>query len=202
MRGQSFGKLAVGIRVVDETSHKLPSFGTLLFMRTLFLVSAYTVGAIFYVWYARSCDAGSQLLYGKRQPQKTGWHDKLTKTVVVKAHKAQLDKTKRLINDLYPRTASTIRQSFSSPKTGKKYLPQPYLAPSCMACVSFCVKNTIKAKRARKDKIFNAFNLTPLSQVKVVILRDKTAIMGQDKPWGCRLVCPKSFPNRQAYKIS
>ena len=94
MRGQSFGKLAVGIRVVDETSHKLPSFGTLLFMRTLFLVSVYTVGAIFMSGMPALMMLATNYFMANANPKKQGWHDKLTKTVVVKAHKAQLDKTK------------------------------------------------------------------------------------------------------------
>ncbi len=93
MRGQSFGKLVMGIRVVDEKTHKLPSFGTLLFMRTIFLVLAYTLGTMMMSGLPALIMLTTNYMMANGNPKKQGWHDKMTKTIVVKAHKNQLDKT-------------------------------------------------------------------------------------------------------------
>ena len=43
LRGQSLGKLITGIRVVDQTTHRLPSFTKLIGMRTLLLFIIYNL---------------------------------------------------------------------------------------------------------------------------------------------------------------
>lgn len=95
MRGQSFGKLVMGIRVVDEKTIKLPSFGTLVFMRTLFLVMVYAIGASLMSGLPAMIMLGINYFMAKGNDKKQGWHDKMTKTLVVKAKPSQLDKTKK-----------------------------------------------------------------------------------------------------------
>lgn len=95
MRGQSFGKMAMGIRVVDEKTGKLPSFGTLVFMRTLFLVFAYAIGATLMSGIPAIVMLTVHYMMAKGNDKKQGWHDKMTKTLVVKAKASQLDKTKK-----------------------------------------------------------------------------------------------------------
>lgn len=95
MRGQSFGKLVMGIRVVDERTGKLPSFGTLVFMRTLFLVTVYALGASLMSGLPAIMMLAMNYFMAKGNDKKQGWHDKMTKTLVVKAKPSQLDKTKK-----------------------------------------------------------------------------------------------------------
>lgn len=93
MRGQSFGKLVMGIRVVNQDTHKLPSLGNLLFMRTVFLVTAYFVGMSTFSGLPAMIMLSANYLMANASPTKQGWHDRLTKTLVVKAQPSQLDKT-------------------------------------------------------------------------------------------------------------
>ena len=91
LRGQSLGKLITGIRVVDQTTHRLPSFTKLIGMRTLLLFIIYNLlfsftsflGFVFIIvhYYMAS-----------KSPENIGWHDKLAKTLVVKADSSQLVK--------------------------------------------------------------------------------------------------------------
>lgn len=94
MRGQSFGKLVMGIRVVDIKTGKLPSFGTLVFMRTLFLIVLYVIGASVMSGLPAMIMLGANYIIAKGNDKKQGWHDKMTKTLTVKAKPSQLDKTK------------------------------------------------------------------------------------------------------------
>lgn len=95
MRGQSFGKMVMGIRVVDEKTGKLPSVGTLVFMRTLFLVVLYAVGASLMSGLPALIMLSTNYLMAKGNDKKQGWHDKMTRTLTVKAKPSQLDKTKK-----------------------------------------------------------------------------------------------------------
>lgn len=92
MRGQSFGKMVMGIRVVNEKTMKLPSLGTLLFMRTTFLVVVYFIGMTVLSGMPALVMLITNYLLASKSPTKQGWHDKMTKTVVVKAQPSQLDK--------------------------------------------------------------------------------------------------------------
>lgn len=94
VRGQSFGKLVMGIRVVDENTGKLPSMGTLVFMRTLFLITVYVMGAMLISGLPAMIMLGVNYIMANGNDKKQGWHDKLTKTLVVKAKPSQLDKSK------------------------------------------------------------------------------------------------------------
>lgn len=94
MRGQSFGKMVMGIRVVDEKTHKLPKLGTLLFIRTCFLVMVYVIGMTFMSGLPALVMLIANYLIAKNSPTMQGWHDRLGKTLVVKAQPIQLDKTK------------------------------------------------------------------------------------------------------------
>ena len=91
LRGQSLGKLITGIRVVDQTTHRLPSFTKLIGMRTLLLFIIYNLlfsftsflgFVVFIVHYYMA----------SKSPENIGWHDKLAKTLVVKADSSQLIK--------------------------------------------------------------------------------------------------------------
>lgn len=95
MRGQSFGKLVMGIRVVDEKTGKLPSFGTLVFMRTLFLIVVYAIGASIMSGLPAMGMLAVNYGMAKGNEKNQGWHDKITKTLTVKAKPSQLDKTKK-----------------------------------------------------------------------------------------------------------
>ena len=91
LRGQSLGKLITGIRVVDQTTHRLPSFSKLIGMRTLLLFIIYNLlfsftsflgFVVIIVHYYKA----------SKSPENIGWHDKLAKTLVVKADNSQLVK--------------------------------------------------------------------------------------------------------------
>ncbi|WP_261862748.1 RDD family protein [Psychrobacter sp. JCM 18900] len=63
MRGQSLGKLITGIRVVDQTTHRLPSFIKLIGTRTLLLFIIYNLLFSFTSFF-RLCDYCHPLLHG------------------------------------------------------------------------------------------------------------------------------------------
>ncbi len=91
LRGQSLGKLITGIRVVDQTTHRLPSFTKLVAVRTLLLF------IIYYLVFSLLSIFGLIVVaihyyMASKNPQNIGWHDKLAKTLVVKAHDSQLNK--------------------------------------------------------------------------------------------------------------
>lgn len=90
-RGQSLGKLVVGIRIVDETSFKLADLVKVIVIRTLLLFVIYQIASMIFGLLAPILMAGNYIL-AKGNPTHKGWHDKISKTVVVKAHPAQLQK--------------------------------------------------------------------------------------------------------------
>lgn len=95
LRGQSLGKLITGIRVVDQTTHRLPSFTKLVAVRTLLLF------IIYYLVFSLLSIFGLIVVaihyyMASKNPQNIGWHDKLAKTLVVKADKEQLVKPSKL----------------------------------------------------------------------------------------------------------
>lgn len=94
MRGQSFGKMVMGIRVLDEKTHRLPKLGTLLFIRTCLVVMAYVIGATMMSGLPALVMLTCNYLVAKKSPTSQGWHDRVSKTIVVKAQPIQLDKNK------------------------------------------------------------------------------------------------------------
>ena len=91
LRGQSLGKLITGIRVVDQTTHRLPSFLKLIGTRTLLLFIIYNLLFSFTSFLGFVIIAIHYYMASK-SPQNIGWHDKLAKTLVVKADSSQLVK--------------------------------------------------------------------------------------------------------------
>ena len=95
LRGQSLGKLITGIRVVDQTTHRLPSFTKLIGMRTLLLFIIYNLLFSFTSFLGFVIIAIHYYMASK-SPENIGWHDKLAKTLVVKADKNQLIKEPKI----------------------------------------------------------------------------------------------------------
>ena len=91
LRGQSLGKLITGIRVVDQTTHRLPSFTKLIGMRTLLLFIIYNLLFSFTSFLGFVVIIVHYYMASK-SPENIGWHDKLAKTLVVKADSRQLIK--------------------------------------------------------------------------------------------------------------
>lgn len=90
-RGQSLGKMMTGIRVVDQTSHLLPSLSARLVTRTLLLAIIYGLLSMFLGPLVLIPIAVHYFIAAK-SPQNIGLHDKLAKTLVVKAEDKQLQK--------------------------------------------------------------------------------------------------------------
>ena len=91
LRGQSLGKLITGIRVVDQTTHRLPSFFKLIMTRTVLLIIIYNLLFTFTSFLGFALIAIHYYMASK-SPENMGWHDKLAKTLVVKADSKQLIK--------------------------------------------------------------------------------------------------------------
>jgi uncharacterized RDD family membrane protein YckC len=91
LRGQSLGKLITGIRVVDQTTHRIPSFLKLIGMRTLLLFIIYNLLFSFTSFLGFVVIAIHYFMASK-SPENIGWHDKVAKTLVVKADSSQLAK--------------------------------------------------------------------------------------------------------------
>ena len=91
LRGQSLGKLITGIRVVDQTTHRLASFSKLIGMRTLLLFIIYNLLFSFTSFLGFVVIIVHYYMASK-SPENIGWHDKLAKTLVVKADNRQLVK--------------------------------------------------------------------------------------------------------------
>ena len=91
LRGQSLGKLLTGIRVVDQTTHRLPSFTKLIAARTLLLLIIYYLLFMLLGFFAFAI-IGVHYYMASKSPENIGWHDKLAKTLVVKADSNQLVK--------------------------------------------------------------------------------------------------------------
>ena len=91
LRGQSLGKLITGIRVVDQSTHRLPSFSKLIGMRTLLLFIIYNLLFSFTSFLGFVVIIVHYYMASK-SPENIGWHDKLAKTLVAKADNSQLVK--------------------------------------------------------------------------------------------------------------
>ncbi|WP_201528157.1 RDD family protein [Psychrobacter frigidicola] len=91
LRGQSLGKLLTGIRVVDQTTHRLPSFTKLILMRTLLLFIIYNL-LFSFTSFLGFVVIAMHYYTASKSPENIGLHDKLAKTLVVKADKNQLVK--------------------------------------------------------------------------------------------------------------
>ncbi|WP_259365038.1 RDD family protein [Psychrobacter sp. GP33] len=94
LRGQSLGKLLTGIRVVDQTTHRLPSFIKLVGMRTLLLFIIYNL-LFSFTSFLGFVVIAMHYYAAYKSPENIGWHDKLAKTLVVKADNSQLVKRKK-----------------------------------------------------------------------------------------------------------
>lgn len=90
-RGQSLGKLVVGIRIVDDQTFKLANASKVVAIRTLVLFVVYQL-ALTIFGILTLVLLGANYALAKGNPKHQGWHDKLSKTVVVKANLAQLQK--------------------------------------------------------------------------------------------------------------
>ena len=95
LRGQSLGKLLTGIRVVDQTTHRLPSFTKLIAARTLLLLIIYYLLFMLLGFFAFAI-IGVHYYMASKSPENIGWHDKLAKTLVVKADSSQLVKEPKI----------------------------------------------------------------------------------------------------------
>nr|WP_313973898.1 RDD family protein [uncultured Psychrobacter sp.] len=95
LRGQSLGKLITGIRVVDQSTHRLPSFTKLIGMRTLLLFIIYNLLFSFTSFLGFVVIIVHYYMASKN-PENIGWHDKLAKTLVVKADSSQLVKESKV----------------------------------------------------------------------------------------------------------
>ncbi len=95
LRGQSLGKLITGIRVVDQTTHRLPSFIKLIGTRTLLLFIIYNLLFSFTSFMGFLVIAINYYMASKSS-ENIGWHDKLAKTLVVKADNNQLVKPPKI----------------------------------------------------------------------------------------------------------
>lgn len=94
LRGQSLGKLLTGIRVVDQNTHRLPSFMKLVGVRTLLLFIIYNL-LFSFTSFLGFVVIGMHYYAAYKSPQNIGWHDRLAKTLVVKADNSQLVKRKK-----------------------------------------------------------------------------------------------------------
>ena len=95
LRGQSLGKLLTGIRVVDQTTHRLPSFIKLVGIRTLLLFIIYNL-LFSFTSFLGFVIIAIHYYMASRSPENIGWHDKLAKTLVVKADSSQLVKKPKI----------------------------------------------------------------------------------------------------------
>lgn len=90
-RGQSLGKMMTGIRVVDQQTHRLPPLARSVGMRTLLLLVLYNLIFSFTSFLGLAVIALHYFMAAK-SPQNIGLHDRLAKTLVVKASDEQLQK--------------------------------------------------------------------------------------------------------------
>ncbi|MEN6670468.1 RDD family protein [Psychrobacter sp. B38] len=95
LRGQSLGKLLTGIRVVDQTTHRLPSFTKLVGIRTLLLFIIYNL-LFSFTSFLGFVIVAIHYYMASKSPENIGWHDKLAKTLVVKADNSQLVKEPKI----------------------------------------------------------------------------------------------------------
>ncbi len=95
LRGQSLGKVITGIRVVDQSTHRLPSFVKLIGTRTLLLFIIYNL-LFSFTSFLGFVVIAIHYYMASRSPENIGWHDKLAKTLVVKADNSQLVKPPKI----------------------------------------------------------------------------------------------------------
>lgn len=95
LRGQSLGKLITGIRVVDQTTHRIPSFIKLIGMRTLLLFIIYNL-LFSFTSFLGFVVVVVHYYMASKSPENIGWHDKLANTLVVKADSSQLTKQPKI----------------------------------------------------------------------------------------------------------
>lgn len=81
LRGQSLGKLVMGIRIVDQDTHQNNAFGN--FTRTVLLFLMYLLA-----FYSTNGLLAGLLLsinyfLAGNHPKRQGWHDRMTKSVVI-----------------------------------------------------------------------------------------------------------------------
>lgn len=84
-KGQTLGKFATGLKILDKTSQKLPTITNIVLLRTLltnFIYNLPLIGSIFLI-----ADLASMLINKDKQ----SLHDKLAKTIVVKASDEQIE---------------------------------------------------------------------------------------------------------------
>jgi len=93
LRGQSLGKLITGIRVVDQSTHRLPSFLKLVVVRTFLLVLIYVPLSTTFL---APILLAINYYMASKSPENIGLHDKLAKTLVVKADSSQLVKQPKI----------------------------------------------------------------------------------------------------------
>ncbi|WP_201500643.1 RDD family protein [Psychrobacter arcticus] len=93
LRGQSIGKVITGIRIVDQTTHHLPSFFRLVVMRTILLILIYLP---FFTTFIAALLLAVNYYLASKSSKNIGWHDKLAKTLVVKADSSQLVKEPKI----------------------------------------------------------------------------------------------------------
>lgn len=92
-RGQSLGKLLVGIRIVDEKSERLAQGWQVLGVRTLVVFFVYQIASVL-VGFLPLTLLLVNYIVARGNSKKQGWHDKISKTMVVKASPHQLSKQK------------------------------------------------------------------------------------------------------------
>ncbi len=83
-RGQSLGKLIMGVRILDVNTHKVPSATNIILIRTVLTNLAYGLSFIGLIILIADFTV---MLFDK---QRRSLHDKLAKTYVVKAEEQQL----------------------------------------------------------------------------------------------------------------
>ncbi|UNU73261.1 RDD family protein [Moraxella nasovis] len=93
MRGQSIGKLALGIRIVDMNTHQRAGIAKIVGVRGVLLFIIYWIASAI-PFQLNIILLAINYFMASKHPKKQGWHDRLAKTVVVKAHPAQLQKDK------------------------------------------------------------------------------------------------------------
>lgn len=85
VRGQSFGKLLVGIRTVDANTLQKPSFVKRVLLRVVVLFVIYQIAfGLNLLVNVGLVLLGVNYFMAANNPKKQGWHDKLAGTVVIK----------------------------------------------------------------------------------------------------------------------
>ena len=91
-RGQSIGKLATGVRILDYQKNQIPNITNLILIRTILTNLAYNLS------YVGQFIAIADLLVMIFDKQHRSIHDRFAKTYVVKAHPTQLEMSQVTVN--------------------------------------------------------------------------------------------------------